>query len=202
MNQPNDDNDDDATIASAYQAGNSLRAIATANDTNPENIRRTLIKLGVQLRTPGRPPPSTPQLAPTGWFNPHALRSRREQLKLSRPDLAKSAGISPRSLERLENPTNHAAKQRHVRPSVATLHALAAALDTDAARLMKGTKNLRWSRIAAGIDADDFATQLGIATRKLSDIERGKQQLPEHLHERAAELLNITPQTLARRLRY
>jgi len=194
--------DGDAAIATAYVAGHSLRAIAQANDTNPENIRRTLNRLGVQLRPAGRPPPAIPKPPPPGWFDPGALRSRREDLNLSRSALAQRAGISPRSLERLENPTDHAGRQRNGRPSVATLHALAAALDTDPAGLMKGTKNLRWTRIAAGIETEAFANALGITVRKLSDIERGKQQLPEHLHTHAAELLNIKPETLARRLAY
>lgn len=188
-------------ITAAYQAGQSLRAIAHDHDTNPENIRRTLTRLGVQLRPAGRPPPP-PSPAPPGWFNPKALRTQRERLKISRAELADRAGISPRTLERLENPSDLGGKQRNLKPSVATLHALADALETDATALMKGTKNLRWSRIAAGHDARSFAEALHISTQKLSDIERGKQKLPLQLHDQAAQLLAINIETLTRRLGY
>lgn len=199
MNEP--DATDEA-ISTAYQAGQSLRSIAEDHNTSHHTIRRILHRLGVELRPAGRPLVSSPRPAPTGWFNPAALRTERERRHLSRSDLSTRVGISPRTIERLENPFDHGGKSRNLRPSVTVLHGLADALGIDASALMQGTKNLRWSRIAAGYDATSFAEALNISQQKLSDIERGKQQLPVELHDRACELLGITAETLTRRLRY
>jgi len=180
----------DQAMIDAYKAGATLRTVAERFDTNAENVRRTLQRHAVKRRPAA--PPTTP--AARGWFNPKALTKHRKLQGMSRADLAEKTGISVRTLERHENVADEG------QPPLATLHLLAKALGIEASQLMRGVRDLRWTRIAAGLSTDAFADLIGVSRQQLSKIERGKATFPEHMIPKAANALDVSDAVLSRRV--
>jgi len=181
-------------IIDTYLAGASLRAVAQSFNTNPENVRRLLQRHGIDRRPAA--PTATSTAGMIGWFNPKALTQLRRRQGLTRHQLADKAGISVRTLERHENLADR------VQPPLKTLHRLADALQADPTELMRGARNLRWTRIAAGLNPSELAHAIGVSRQQLSKIERNKAPFPEHKIIQAADALNVADTVLRRRLSF
>ncbi|MGW4354627.1 helix-turn-helix transcriptional regulator [Nocardia sp. NPDC004582] len=113
-------------------------------------------------------------------FSSARLRTFRDRAKLTLEDLADMAGVSVATLSALERNVSQ--------PSVATLAAIAKALDIDISQLVpvpESRRMLDHLRVQAGLRQDDVAVALRVSSTVVARMERGRTPVNA---ERAAQL--------------
>src|SRR5689334_676887 len=120
-------------------------------------------------------------------FSPARLRTARGRAHLTLEDLADMSGVSVATLSALERNVSS--------PSVATIAAIAKALDIHISQLVpvpETRRTLDHLRVYAGLRHDDVAVALRVSTTVVAQIERGRKPVTPERAQQLADLYDVS----------